>query len=716
MFGYEEINLHLAYPAIYFFIALITIGGYAYFVYRFTLPPVSKAKKITLAVLRTMAMIAILFIFFEPILSFTKKIVLEPVNLVFIDNSSSMTIDDGTDRINTVQNISKNILSNNISEGDEVYLFGSHVRELPEDSLAKLDFSDATTNISQIISSIKNEEKNYSSVTLITDGVITAGSNSIYSVKNLRLPVFTIGIGDITQIVDISIKRILSNDLLYAETPTTVEATLQHNGLNGKNVVISLYENNVLVERKNIVLNNTGIQDEKFSYTPKTAGEKKLSVNVSELDEEFTSANNKKVFYINVLSNKVRVSIFAGSPSPDLTFIKNSLKQDDNYSIKSLTQVSEDKYAEKEAVDLVDSADIFVLIGFPAANTPAALLDKIAKRISDHNVPFFLTFTNGTDINKLRYLQAELPFNFQNGYRGFREVQPHIFGDKKNNPIIQNKSSDIAASWNDLPPVNQPSYDFFPKPESKEIAKVKVNNTIINSSLIVSRSFSSKRSIAVLAENIWKWKLQTARKNSDLFDRFILNSVRWLNASGLDKRVKIKTIKRNYSLGEIIEFNALVYDESINHLSNADIKLNVTSSENEFYEVDLQSIGNGIYEGQIRINEKGDYKFTGEVFLDEEYIGNDNGMFNVGELNIEMLDPRMNFEFLNLLANETNGEFAFAENYENLFEKIRAVNDKSRKDKIITSDFTLWSDEWLMVIAIFFFSVEWFLRKRAGML
>jgi hypothetical protein len=716
MFGYEEINLHLAYPAIYFFIALITIGGYAYFVYRFTLPPVSKAKKITLAVLRTMAMIAILFIFFEPILSFTKKIVLEPVNLVFIDNSSSMTIDDGTDRINTVQNISKNILSNNISEGDEVYLFGSHVRELPEDSLAKLDFSDATTNISQIISSIKNEEKNYSSVTLITDGVITAGSNSIYSVKNLRLPVFTIGIGDITQIVDISIKRILSNDLLYAETPTTVEATLQHNGLNGKNVVISLYENNVLVERKNIVLNNTGIQDEKFSYTPKTAGEKKLSVNVSELDEEFTSANNKKVFYINVLSNKVRVSIFAGSPSPDLTFIKNSLKQDDNYSIKSLTQVSEDKYAEKEAVDLVDSADIFVLIGFPAANTPAALLDKIAKRISDHNVPFFLTFTNGTDINKLRYLQAELPFNFQNGYRGFREVQPHIFGDKKNNPIIQNKSSDIAASWNDLPPVNQPSYDFFPKPESKEIAKVKVNNTIINSSLIVSRSFSSKRSIAVLAENIWKWKLQTARKNSDLFDRFILNSVRWLNASGLDKRVKIKTIKRNYSLGEIIEFNALVYDESINPLSNADIKLNVTSSENEFYEVDLQSIGNGIYEGQIRINEKGDYKFTGEVFLDEEYIGNDNGMFNVGELNIEMLDPRMNFEFLNLLANETNGEFAFAENYENLFEKIRAVNDKSRKDKIITSDFTLWSDEWLMVIAIFFFSVEWFLRKRAGML
>jgi hypothetical protein len=44
------------------------------------------------------------------------------------------------------------------------------------------------------------------------------------------------------------------------------------------------------------------------------------------------------------------------------------------------------------------------------------------------------------------------------------------------------------------------------------------------------------------------------------------------------------------------------------------------------------------------------------------------------------------------------------------------MNEKSLRDKIVTSDITLWSDEWLMVIAIFLFSLEWFLRKRAGML
>jgi len=102
MFGYEEINLHLFYSSLYFFITLTIIGAYTYYVYRFTVPPVGKTKKIILVALRTVALIMILFIFFEPVLSFTKRIILEPVNLIFVDDSRSITIKDGTDRINKV--------------------------------------------------------------------------------------------------------------------------------------------------------------------------------------------------------------------------------------------------------------------------------------------------------------------------------------------------------------------------------------------------------------------------------------------------------------------------------------------------------------------------------------------------------------------------------------------------------------------------------------
>ena len=81
-----------------------------------------------------------------------------------------------------------------------------------------------------------------------------------------------------------------------------------------------------------------------------------------------------------------------------------------------------------------------------------------------------------------------------------------------------------------------------------------------------------------------------------------------------------------------------------------------------------------------------------------------------------MLNPRMNYEYLNLLSNETKGKYYDAKNYKQAFAEIKKVNENSKKEKIITSEINLWSDEWLIIIAIFLFSLEGFLRKRAGML
>ena len=714
MFGYEDIQLHLAYSSLYFFIALILIGLYSYYVYRFTIPQVSSIKKIVLVTLRTAALIILLFIFFEPILTLTKKNILEPVNLFFIDNSRSMKIDDGTNRVTEVKNISEDIFKNMSGIQNEVYSFGSKIEPLTEDSIQKLNFDDAVTNISKIFSGVKKEDKNYSSIVLITDGDVTSGSNSIYAAKNIGLPVFTIGIGDTTHRKDIGIKRVLYNSLLYVENPTTIEATIQHNGLTGKNITVSLYEGNELSDQENITLSSTGIQNISFNYTPKTPGEKKLTVSVSPLEEEFTQENNRSVFYINILSNKVRVMILAGSPSSDLTFIRTTLESDENLNVKSYVQINKEKAEGKESINFVDSADVFFLIGFPSAECSSDLVNKISGRITNDKIPFFILVTNSTNINSLNGFQSILPFAIRNGSGLSNEVQPQIFADQKDNPLIQNNASNIIDAWNNLPPIFQPSFEFSTKPESNVIAKIKLNNNVLNSPLILSRNFNGSRSVAVLASGIWKWKLQTVRKKIDLFDRFILNSVKWLNTSDENKQVKIETSKKSYSLGEEVEFKGQVYDESLNPVSDADVKLNLISGSDK-YELNLSSVGNGLYEGSIRIDKKGDFNFNGTASLNEQSLGTDKGIFNVGDLDIELLNPRMDYEYLNLLANETNGKYFNAVDYKQAFNEIEKVNENSVKEKIITSEINLWSDEWLIIIAIFLFSLEWFLRKRAGM-
>ena len=716
MFNFEKISMNLSFPPFYFFLFLILLIGYTFYVYRYTVPSINPSKKILLVSLRSLALLLVLFVFFEPILTLAKKKILEPVNLVFLDNSKSIQIKDGTNREQTVLNFVKGLEQNNLSNNSELFTFGNKVQIISFDSLQKLNFSEGSTNFANIFLDIGKTNRNISSVTIVSDGVITEGSNPLHTAEKLNIPIFTVGVGDSTSRNDVEVKNVLYNQMIYAQTPTAIVAALANTGFANKNITVSLYENDALIEQKNIILSTDGIQNVNFTYTPKTGGEKKLAVVASKSTGEFTLANNKKVFYVNVLSNKVKVLIIAGSPSSDVSFIKNTLKSDKNFEVNSITQIATDKFIEKNnRQKLIDSANVFFLVGFPSKETSPQFLQSVLNKISDKDKPYFITLSSGVDFNKLKQLQNELPFVVGNISNDYLEIQPDISPDQLDNPLLQNNSVNPIDAWNNLPPIFQPNVELTAKPESEVVSKVRINNIPMNKPLILTRILGGKKSIAVLAKDIWRWKLETAPKNLDLFDRFIISSVKWLNSNEANKRVTIKTSKKFYSLGEQIEFSGQVYDQAFNPVSEADVKIQI-NYEKENFDVHLNSVGNGLYEGTFQTNKAGNYSFMGNAFLNNNKLGSDKGKFNVGEVDVEMLDPRMNYEFLSLLSNQTGGKFFYNSNYNQLFPILKALNKKSSKYKVEVSDINLWSNEWLLMIAIFLFGLEWFLRKRSGML
>jgi len=716
MFNFEKISLNLSFPPFYFFLFLILLIGYTIYVYRYTIPNINPSKKILLVSLRSLALLLILFVFFEPIVTLAKKKILEPVNLIFLDNSRSIQIKDGTDREKTVINFVKGLEQNNLSNNSELLTFGNKIQKLSYDSLKDLNFSEGSTNFAKIFTGIANTDRNISSITIVSDGVITEGSNPLHTAEKLNIPIFTVGVGDSTSRNDVEVKNVLYNQMIYAQTSTAIVASIANNGFANKNITVTLYENDAVVEQKNVTLNEVGIQNVNFTYTPKSGGEKKLAVVASNSTGEFTFANNKKVFYVNVLSNKVKVLVVAGSPSSDLSFIKNTLKSDKNFEVNSITQFAEDKFIEKNnKQELIDSANVFFLVGFPSKETSPQLLQSILNKISNKDIPFFITLSSGVDFNKLKQIQNELPFAIGNISNDYIEVQPDIHPDQMDNTLLRNNSVNPIDAWNNLPPIYQPNVNITPKPEDQVVSKVKINNIPMNRPLILTSVLGNKKSIAVLAKNIWRWKLETAPKNLDLFDRFIISSVKWLNSNEAHKRVTIKTSKKLYSLGEQIEFNGQVYDQAFNPVSDADVKIKINYGK-ENYDVNLNSVGNGLYEGTFQTNQAGNYSFTGEALLNNNKLGTDKGKFNVGEVDIEMLNPRMNYEFLNILSNQTNGKFFYNSNYIQLYPILKALNKKTSKYKIEVSDINLWSNEWLLIIAILLFGLEWFFRKRFGML
>jgi hypothetical protein len=716
MFNIEKINLTFSFNPFLFILFLMLLGGYAFFVYRYTVPLISPARKFILTALRTISLILILFIVFEPILTLAKKLVLQPVNFVFVDNSRSILINDGTNRRGVITDFLRRLSNENLLEKSALYSFGIEPKPLENDDPQELAFDEGVTNFEKVFNSIQKDRKNIASISVITDGVITEGINPLYSAEKLGVPVFTIGLGDTTQRNDVEVKSVLFNEYIYAETPTTIASSITNRGFVSASVSVSLFEDNTLIEQKNISLSDAGIQNVNFAYTPKTGGEKKLTVVVSNLEGEFSTANNKKIFYINVLSNKLKILLLAGSPSSDLSFIRNTLKSDENLEIKSVTYLGNNKFLEQnDKQKLIDSADVIFMIGFPSAGLPADLTQAVQKAITEKNKPFFSTLTSGIHFPSLRIFQQELPFTIGNFNNQIIEVQPSVSSAESRNPLIQNNAIDPINAWNNLPPIYQPAADLKPKPESYITARVKVNNVPLNSPLILTRRLGGKRSIALLASDLWKWKLQTAQRNLDLFDRFILSSVKWLNTSEDKKQVTIKSSKRVYSPGEQIEFSAQVYDEAFNPVTDAEVKISL-SDGSQTGEVFLNSLGSGLYEGIYLTNKPGDYSYSGEALLAGKSIGTDAGKFNIGEVDVEMLTPPMNIEFLNLLAIQTGGKFFHYSDYAEYFSDIKQLLEQSSKEKIAVSEISLWSNEWLMAIVILLLSFEWFLRKRAGML
>ena len=715
MFGYEDIQISLAFPAFYLFLALILIAAYSYYVYRFTVPQINKSKKLLLTTLRTLALLALCLVLFEPILNLSRKFMLEPKNLVFIDNSRSLTIEDGTNRVLSVEKTLTDLSGKASADNLVFYAFGNDVSEISIDSLDKIDFSEGTTNFQEIFSYVRNSNFNIASISLITDGVITSGSNPYYEAVNLGIPVFTVGIGDTTQRKDVEIKKVLHNDFIYAETPTSIIASVSNKGFAGETVTVTLYEDNKFFSQQTIILSSSGIQNVSFDYKAQSSGEKKLSIEILPLKDEFTRANNKQIFYVKVLSNKIKVLLLASSPSADLTFINNALQRDDNIEVNSIVQISGERFLKPLNYQKIDSADVMFLIGFPSDGAPEELLNRVLTKIRDAKIPYFLTLSSGVSLSRLARMGTELPFTINQNFSGIREVQPNITPDQLTNPILQLSEKNIFESWNNLPPVSQPSAIFNPRIESRTLAQIKVNNNVVNSPLILSNNFSGRRSIAVLARDIWKWKLQTAPKRLDLFDSFIINSLRWLRAGEEQKLVRVKTSKRNFSQGERIEFIGEVFDESLNPVSEAQVKIFISSDAGKL-ETDMQNVGAGLYEGSIIINEPGDYNYSAEALVNGRVSGKDNGSFNIGEIDIEMINPVMNYSLLNLLSKDTGGEFFFYDDYSDLLNKLNELKINSSKEKIVTSEIFLWSNIWMLITAIFLFSLEWFIRKRSGML
>ena len=95
-----------------------------------------------------------------------------------------------------------------------------------------------------------------------------------------------------------------------------------------------------------------------------------MAVSVTALAGELTTKNNVKTFFIKVIDTKITIALSAGAPSTDVSFLRQALVANTNFSVTPFIQRQAGDFATNPlgSSDFT-GADCIVLAGFPVANT-----------------------------------------------------------------------------------------------------------------------------------------------------------------------------------------------------------------------------------------------------------------------------------------------------------------------------------------------------------
>ncbi len=708
----EDISISLNSNIFSLIVGIIILAAYSFYVYKFTIPQVSPLLRYILLFLRITSIALLFLLIFEPILNLTSQKAIEPVTYLFIDNSNSIAAKDSVQRSDRVKNIVAELKTSNVKINP--FLFSNKVNSFNADSFEAINFKGYSTNFYNLIAELKNSEDNISSAVIISDGIINDGSSPVFEAEKLNFPIFTIGIGDISQYRDIKISDVIFNQYIYAQKPTVIEIIISQFGFENSNTRVTLFENDKPVSSQDVQLNVGGINKINLGYIPQSSGEIKMSINISPITGEDNLVNNSKTFFINVLKNKIKVGLIAGSPSADLSSFSNALESDNDLEIKKIIQVSTNKFWKDYDTSIIDSSDILFFIDFPSSSTPQNLIAYISTQLQNKSKPFFFLFSQNVDIDKLKQLENSLPFIITKKETGFVSAEPNL---TDNNSISSGFSNSIRSKnvWENLPPIIKSNSLFIAKPGSGIIANSIIRNLQSSAPLIITRSIGNHRSIAIMAGDIWKWELSTSEKYPGFFSNMISDFTKWLNVTDKQKQFVIKTSKKIYSVSEPVEFTAELYDQTFSPIDSANVSVTINKEELE-YDIDFPTGKSGIYKTEFDLTRLGDYTYYGSANFNGTTIKSDLGRFRVSESNIEKENTQMDENFLKLLATSTNGKYFLSEDIDELKEELERMKANSSSNKILESEIDFRSNEWIMLIIICLFAVEWFIRKRSGML
>ena len=703
-----------------------------------------------LTLLRACVYAGLIFFLFGPALIDRRTTKLRRPLIVLIDSSQSMAFPvdakvapgdkDPVSRLDVVREkltAGPEPIIQKLSRDYDLRLvrFGTSLEPVAAGSLAGLQPQDPGTRLLESLQTAARDGATPSAIVVFSDGIANGAQTSLDGMAPLPVPVFAVGVGETEGFTDVRIAKVGAPDFAFRGREFKIDLMIQASGMKGKTVPVFFNRGKNLITSRPITI-DTDLFEQKvtLAFTPKDLGAHGFSVSVPAQPGEQITQNNHKDFKVDVQRDKIRILTLSGSPAWNYRFFRMAMKQDPLIELVSFVFLR----TPTDTVDVPESQ--LSLIPFP-------IDDIFLEELKNFDVIFFDDFSHRAYFNPV-YLERVRDFVRDGGgiamFGGKRAFDSGGYGESALRDVLPveldgkgvfetrgglqtaltpaGKAHPITRLVPDLKS-NEEAWRKLPALTGMNQVRGVRGETLLTAGgapLLAIGRHGKGRTLALMTDDAWRWNfIAVGNKETPQHHlKLMRQAVRWLAQEPSFEQVQLRPIAVSQP-GEKVAIKLRVLKDDFTPTPQAAVQLRVFSPEGEPILVPVAADGEeGEYTGEFTPTREGTYRVEAEASLSGKTLGRDRTSFTAAYFYGEADDGRPRLELLKQIAASSKGEYFPIEDWnERALERIAARLDSIAPSEIVEQRQTrLWSNLWPFAIMLALLSVEWWMRRKWGLI
>lgn len=721
--------------------ALIALSVYQYFR---TNPPLTPPMRYLLIGLRTLALLALFLTLLDPVISFYQQGVRRPRLSTLIDVSGSMRLaGDSASRLRqTLEALDSPEARETLDRYERRrYFFADSLLPSPQ-----ADSGGATALGEALWQLARQEISAPADVWLvISDGLNNLGRDPRQALKEIQLPLNTIGVGSAVTDFDLEVVEVSYNPVAYVGAPTPVKALVRWRGAPAgageARIVLSVGQR--LLASARVSLGEGELSQEvELTFTPQSPGAQIIDLRFTlpgaELSpgdstrrdpalREQETANNSRSFSVKVLKEKVQALLVSSALDWDYKFIKRALLSNERLELTEALSVGGGQDVVFPASQSALNSYDLVILHNPSGEEPASRYQALSSFVAQRGGGLFILLGDRyvlggfgkANTGLMRGLDSLLPFRTSERSSFFSERPTAIvpLAERLQHPALRiNSGESVRESWSKFAPLEFHAPLTVPAEGALALAESDLDSRSGRRSVLLSaRTLGAGKVFCVNGGPLWRLPFQAhdGPQAASRFAEFVNGALNWLTIEDDLSPIEALPERRIYARGEEIVFRGRALDETYQPLLGAQAEVSLFAEDTpDTLLIRLQSSSDGQLRGGFSGAPPGEYRFEARISDGTTTLSLDTGRIRVTEFSLESQISTPNFSLLRDISSNTGGTYMHISDLSQLPRVL--PGDKIRFSH--SREISLHLDLVFLLLFIVALALEWGIRKRRQLL